>query len=439
MSMDLDDTQALSRRRAEQRIQAVDHTTGLPVLAALLPDLVDALAEGQRLGLIYLDLSAEARLESIYGWETFEQLLVQVANTVNTFRRDDLEAEGRLALYANHSDEFVLFVFLPSGEDHLQFLEHQRLRLQEHLEAQLTVQVSGESTRSLAIDSDSELVFVEPMVRPERALYHAIDNVRARCRRQRESEHSDRLRELRRIVRSGDVNIHYQPIVHLQTGEVLGYEALTRIPSGGVFETTEMLFTFAERSDHILELERLCRLVSIQGAVGLRAPQKLFLNCSAPGFTDPELFGYTLVEQAEKIGLKPGDIVIEITERVAMTAWQKFRRSVAALRLIGLQVALDDMGSGYSSLSSLADVEPHYLKVDRSLIHELSKSMVKQRLMKSLLAMATEMGARVIAEGVETADDFRVLRDMNVELAQGYLFARPAESLSATRLELPVG
>jgi EAL domain-containing protein (putative c-di-GMP-specific phosphodiesterase class I) len=143
-----------------------------------------------------------------------------------------------------------------------------------------------------------------------------------------------------------------------------------------------------------------------------------------------------MVDQAERCGLRPGDIVIEITERVAITAWQDFRRSVAALRLIGFQIALDDMGAGYSSLQSVAEVQPDYLKVDLSLIRDLHKSPIKRSLLQSLLTIATSIGAQVIAEGVEKAEECQVLRDMNVTFAQGFFFARPTVDPNTITLRL---
>ena len=432
-----EDTQDLHRDAALRRVSLIDPTTRLPVLAARLETLCRSLDRGQRLGLVYFDLSEEARLEAVYGWEVYENVLREVALTIDEIRRHELGEGTDLALYGLHSDEFLLFLNLSPRQDFRPYLEQVRDRILSELSARLTIQVSDEEPRTVDLHTGVDLIHTEPMVRRERSLYQTIDTLRAQCRRRRETENTARLRELKRIVRSGDIQVWYQPIIELRKGRVVGFEALTRVPSGGVFETTEMLFAFAEESDHILELERLCRMASIRGASQLESEYKLFLNCSAPGFVDPELFCRSLVEAVERAGLAPKDVVLEITERVAITAWQEFRRSVAALRLIGFSIALDDMGAGYSSLKSVADVQPDYLKVDHSLVRDVHASAVKRDLLESLVGIAKKIGAQVIAEGVEKEAELQALRALDVPFAQGYLFARPDAQLRREGFELP--
>lgn len=419
------------------RAALVDQTTALPALPSVLEEARRHIESGHHLGLIYFDLSSEARLESIYGWETYDSLLRQVGEALEVFRRDRLHPSDILAIYGIRGEEFLLFLRVESVRSAEQHLEELRDRVIDHLSARLRVQFDNESPRPLSVQSGSTLLHADPMVRFERVVYRALDALRSVCRRQREKQHTERLRELRRIVNCADITVRFQPIVSLRDGGVHGFEALSCGPPGGVFENPEMLFAFAEETDHIVELERICRFESIRLAGKLNIEQKLFLNCSARGFADPELFCRNLVEQAERCGLAPSDIVIEITERVAITAWQEFRRSVAALRLIGFQIAIDDMGAGYSSLQSVAEVQPDYLKVDLSLIRDLHKSPIKRSLLDSLVNIARTIGAKVIAEGVEQEEEYHALVDMNVTFAQGFFFARPNTELLRAAVRLP--
>ena len=413
----------------------VDPITSLPALPAVLEDVRRRTENGEVVGLIYLDLSTEAVIESIYGWEAYDSLLRQAAQKLTELCRIGLQ-EPLLSLFGVRGDEFLIFATI-GGARPTVLLEELRRGIIDQLGNELQVQTDNELPRAVSIQSGCALVPVDPMVRIERSIYRAIDNLRTVCRRQREARHTERIEELRRIVFSNDIQVRYQPIVSLVDGSVHGFEALSCGPAGSVFESPEVLFSFAEETDHIIDLERICRLESIRGARALRLHRKLFINTSARGFVDPELFCRTLVDQAERSGLKPEDIVIEITERVAITAWQDFRRSVAALRLIGFSIAIDDMGAGYSSLKSVAEVQPEYLKVDMSLIRDIHTSPIKQSLLESLVTMARKLGSRVVAEGVESADELKALRMMQVGFAQGYYFARPAADFTEPEVVLP--
>lgn len=414
----------------------MDRTTGLPSLPAVLRDVRHRVEHGERLGILYLDLSSEAQLETIYGWETYDNLLHQVAEVLGTFWRNELRQPDVAVVSGRHGDDFILFVGLGRGDAGEAQLKEIQAGILQRLSARLQVQFNDERPRPVMLNCASAILRHDPMVRIERTVYRCLEDLRAHCRQRREEQYSKRLAELRRIVSSGDFEVRFQPIVRLDDGEVHGFEALTCGPPGSIFENPEMLFSFAEGTDHITELERVCRLRSVHLAGALDTGTKLFLNCSARVLSDPKAFCEGLLGQAENCGLQPSDIVLEVTERVAITAWQDFRRSVAALRLIGFPIAIDDVGAGYSSLKSVAEVEPDYLKVDLSLIREVHRSKVKKSLLDSLMSIATSIDARVIAEGVEDEAEFQALRELKIDLGQGYFFGRP-DAPGARRAPLP--
>ncbi|MEM8963176.1 MAG: EAL domain-containing protein, partial [Acidobacteriota bacterium] len=223
------------------------------------------------------------------------------------------------------------------------------------------------------------------------------------------------------------------------------FEALSAPPSDTSFSSPEMLFSYAEETDRIVELERLCRREAVMRS-GRWTPRvasrleaenpKLFLNCSAPAFTDPELCE-TLIALTGAVGYRPDDIVLEVTERVAITEWQAFQTALARVRRAGLKVAIDDMGSGYSSLHAVAEIEPDYLKFDLSLILNIHRSRIKRNLLESLVLLADKISARTIAEGLECEDEFETVRRMGIEYGQGYLFARPAPPSALDEVHFP--
>jgi EAL domain-containing protein (putative c-di-GMP-specific phosphodiesterase class I)/GGDEF domain-containing protein len=415
-----------------------DPNTSLPALPAVIEDVRRRLEAGEALGLIYLDLSSGERLEAIYGWQAYDRLLKRVTAALLEFRERALTARDLVAQTAVRSDEFLLFLGAGSGGEPLdeRRLTHLCERLAAELDARLRPEAGGDAPPAVSISYGSHLVHADLTVRIERSIYQSIDEVRTLCRRQRERQHGLRRSELRRILAARDVLIRYQPIVRLDDGEIHGFEALSAGPSGDIFENPEMMFSFAEETEQIVELERLCRMQAIRGATSLRSPQKLFINCSAHGFVDPELTSTKILEEVRRAGREPSDIVFEVTERVAITEWKQFRSILAALRGMGFSIAIDDMGAGYSSLQAVVEIEPDYLKFDVSLVRDIHLSPIKRNLLETLVVLAQKIDARVIAEGVESVQEFEALRTMDVTYAQGFYFAVPAVLTGPTPLHL---
>ena len=402
-----------------------DPNTSLPAVPAVLEDVRRRIEKGERLGVIYLDVSGEEYLEEVYGWETYDGLLQQVAQALDDFKGPVLAEGDVVALAGVRSDQYVLFVSLDSrrGPGDLAQL---RDRVVGELGRRIKIQVGKEVPRGLGVHAASSVLKYDPTVRIERSIYKTLDAVRLECHRERQESLGARRRELRRILQSRDILIRYQPIVRLGDGSVFGYEALSCGPEGDLFQSPEMLFSFAEKTDQILDLERLCRLESVRGSTRLPRGHKLFLNCSAHGIGDVEGLSQHLVAQAEAAGLAPRDVVLEITERVAVTAWNDFRKRIDSLCGLGFGVAIDDMGAGYSSLHSVAEVEPDFLKFDIALVRDIHLSPIKRGLLESLVLLAERIDAEVIAEGVEKEEEFETLREMKVPFGQGFLFSPPA-------------
>jgi EAL domain-containing protein (putative c-di-GMP-specific phosphodiesterase class I) len=401
-----------------------DPGTSLPAVPAVLEDVRRRIERGDRMGVVCLDFSGEEHVEEVYGWETYDGLLQQVSRVLEGCKGAVLGADDVVALAGVRSDQFLLFVGLPARRGERELVQV-REQLVGELARHIKVQVGKEVPRALSVHSASALLRYDPTMRIERSIYRALDAVRLQCQRDREDRLSARCNELRRILASRDILIRYQPIVRLGDGSIYGFEALSCGPEGDLFQNPEMLFSFAEKTDQILELERLCRVESVRGAARLPRGHKLFLNCSAHGIADAETLAEALVGQARDAGLAASDLVLEITERVAVTAWNDFRKRIDRLRGMGFGVAIDDMGAGYSSLHSVAEVEPDFLKFDIALVRDIHRSPIKRGLLESLVLLAERIEAQVIAEGVEKEEEYETLREMQVPFAQGYLFSPP--------------
>src|SRR5262249_35097424 len=156
----------------------------------------------------------------------------------------------------------------------------------------------------------------------------------------------------------GLVETYFQPIVHVNSGEVFGYEALTRGPRGSQFETPKVLFGFSDRLRISPMLDGVCRRRAIRSARGLSAGQKLFVNSLPATLLDPGFVeGEAEVMRGEGFP-RASDVVLEITERTGIEDFESFGRRLEAIRAVGFQVAIDDVGTGYSSLQTISEVRP---------------------------------------------------------------------------------
>lgn len=415
-----------------------DPITLLPTLPKLLDSVRRRLEARESVGLIYLDTSGGGHLEAAHGWQAYDQILRQTAETLRKSPSLEGEAKESLAMVGVRSDELVLFPRLERAPDE-QEEELDRLRawLVAEVEAELREMTLWAPLRSSAV-----VLRMEPTIRIERSIYLALQRARDLCRQESERRRSGRLAELHRMLRARDVVVRYQPIVDLRDGRVHGFEALSQASAGSCFENSDMLFSFAEENGRILDLDRLCRSAAIErclpllGASGRAAGCKLFLNCSASVFQDESLLS-DLASSMQATGLGPETLVLEVTERVAITEWQEFRESLAKLREAGVLVAIDDMGSGYSSLRSVAEIEPDYLKFDLSLVSDIHASPIKRELLSALVTLARKIDALPIAEGIEKEEEFETLREMGVDYGQGFFFARPASPAETGPVHFP--
>lgn len=247
-------------------------------------------------------------------------------------------------------------------------------------------------------------------------------------------------RELWEIVSEGHVRTLLQPLVSMNTGNVIGYEALSRGPRGSRLESPEQLFAASRHANLLFSLERVCRRKAlIAKSRFMNKEQLLFLN------VDPQVI-YEAQHQADitkevmaTLGIEPREVVLELTERTAITDYKGFARALAHYVHHGYQVAVDDVGSGYSNLRLIAEVKPDYIKVDMSLVQGIDQDTTKQALLETLVSLAGKVSASTVAEGVETADELRTLADLGVDHVQGYFLARPGEqppSVSAEAADL---
>ncbi|WP_242457950.1 bifunctional diguanylate cyclase/phosphodiesterase [Halomonas sp. YLGW01] len=232
------------------------------------------------------------------------------------------------------------------------------------------------------------------------------------------------------IIKTDALTVLFQPIVDGESQRIFGYEALIRGPSDSPLHSPLMLFGTAEHEGRLVELDLLCRRLAIQRFVELDLPADLFLNVMPATILERDFREGATIEYSRRAGLSPKRVVIELTEHAPIHDYELMRRAVAHYRDMGFRVALDDLGAGYSGLRHWAELRPDFVKIDRHFIEGIDQDSLKQQFLRSIVDVSRNLDCRLIAEGIETREEYHTLWEMQVTYLQGYHFARPSEQPS---------
>ena len=240
--------------------------------------------------------------------------------------------------------------------------------------------------------------------------------------------HFELVQQLRRALQIGDLSMHYQPIVDLDSLEIMGFEALMRWrhPERG-WVPPDIFIPLAEKSDLILELGAFALSEAVDAAsswyVAPGSPLPyVAVNLSAHQFHDPELIG--MVEAAlSKSGLAPERLVLEITESAMLLNVSETLNVMERISAMGVGFALDDFGTGYSSLSYLALLRPTIIKIDRSFVSHNEESARNDTLLEAIISLGQKLGMTMSAEGIETEAQLERLHRLGCDYGQGFLWS----------------
>ncbi len=246
----------------------------------------------------------------------------------------------------------------------------------------------------------------------------------------------DRLRlesDLHGVLDRRELVLFYQPIIHLKTQRLTGFEALVRWnhPTRGLLYPREFI-PLAEESGQIAAIGEwifgeACRgLIAVQQQYPMQPPLTMSINISAKQFAQPDMADKTAMIVMEA-GVDPRSLVLEITESMIMENVESAVATMHKLRDMGINIHIDDFGTGYSSLGYLHRFPVNALKIDRSFINKLTADGRNNEVILSIISLASSLNFEVIAEGVEMAHQLRNIKDLQCQYGQGYLFARPME------------
>ena len=235
------------------------------------------------------------------------------------------------------------------------------------------------------------------------------------------------VREIRQIIDEERIVPFFQPIIQLQPFKIIGYEAFCRPKTNSMLSNPEILFKAALSFGFYQEMEFLAWRKAIEVASKFLTVEDLFLNCNPYLVEGPRNFSVTDLFKNNNLDIK--HVILEITERTAITDYKVFYEHLKRFREYGFKFAVDDVGGGYASLESIVHTKPEVVKIDRHIIDKLHNDPFKRSIVKFIVSFCKENNILCIAEGIETKEDLVTLIELGVDAGQGYILSRPSPQI----------
>jgi diguanylate cyclase (GGDEF)-like protein len=445
----LEELRLRSREMADRQLALAQQVvtcpvTGLPNRRGLSQAIAAALQQLELqpgwIAVLFCDLNRFKEVNDTYGHRVGDHLLVELASRMKRVLRQG-DVLSRLG-----GDEFVLLcTHLDDPQQAMRIAERLRDAVAEPWTPEagaLSVEIHPRISIGIALCQDSHHSADQLLHDADLAMYEAKASSDNRIIVFDESINARLVRQvqirtcLQQALRLQRLDLHFQPVVRLTTAEVVGYEALVRpIDAEGAAISPPDFIAVAESSGLINGLGQLVleNCLSIAQDLGMGSQGLgLAINFSTQQFSRSGIAA-ELISAAARFRFPPALLSIEITETALIDQPQRTRLELAALREAGFRVLLDDFGIGYSSLTWLAELPIDGLKIDRSFTASMIEDPRRQALIAAILRLADDLRLEVIAEGIESCEQWAALREMGCQLGQGYLFSRP-QALEQTGL-----
>lgn len=438
-------TDVTERREFEKRLEQqayYDSLTDLPNRLLFLERLESAFAvrdKGHgRLAIVFVDIDNFKLINDTLGHQAGDLLLKCAAQRLQACVRGG-DTVGRLS-----GDEFTLLLENVDGEpEAYEIAERTRRKLAEPMNL-LGQKVTVSASLGVALAGDEDLSATDLLRNADVAMYESkqagkgATTLFTQTMRRRAAEHLRLEADMHTALERGEFVLYYQPILDLERREIVACEALVRWrhPTRGVIgpdkfiglaEETGMILEIGEWS--LREASRQVRLWQIGGSPVLAAN----VNVSPLQLREQGLLE-VIARCLDESGLSPEFLKLEITETVMVKDTQMITERLRAIHHMGVSLSLDDFGTGYSSLSHLLSMPIDNLKIDRSFISRLGRDPDATAVVKAVIRLADSLGLSVTSEGIETADQLRLIREMGGAWGQGYYFSPPLPPEKFARL-----
>ena len=433
-----------NRSATLEQLAHTDTLTGLPNRLSLEAALRTALHQERPFAVIFIDLDRFKRINDTQGHASGDELLVGVAERLTRLVRPD-DTLARVS-----GDEFVLLAY-GVGDEHAAWETAQKLHrgfCEPFTVAQQPVRITaslgfclypqdGDDAKTLLRHADSAMYRAKAAGRDGLSRFSLKDTDTERLRTLE--------KDLEGAAARGEFSLVYQPLYDLESGQLVKVEALLRWhhPAWGAV-SPELFVPLAEESGAIVPIGRWVLRSALQTLAAWRragfAPIVMSVNISPVQLMHMDFFD-EVAATLQAHGLSGRDLELEITERTVLHRTEEVVAILTRLQKLGVQLALDDFGTGYSSLGYLRDLPLDTIKIDRSFVKDLAHPLLRPHyavaLIRAIASVAETLDLDIVAEGVETEETAKMLKQLGCHLAQGYFFARPLPE-DEVRLLLPL-
>jgi len=418
-----------------KQIAFYDPLTGLPNRRLFKERLDEELIRSQKhrtkLALLFLDLDNFKRINDTLGHDAGDRLLTTIAERiVNSVRNEDIVS--RLG-----GDEFtVLLLGVENADSAVKIADKILMRLREAIDLgreKITATVSigitlapDDATNAIELMKNADIAMYKAKESGKNLymVYHSNMNADGAASIQLETQ-------LRIALEENQFRVYYQPQIDLNSGKVVGLEALTRWnhPDKGLLSPQHFLDR-VEALGLIMALTQwtldtacndMCRTDSLSRHIG---NLKLAINISAGQFRNPNLVDF-IKQILDQSGFPPHRLELEVTETSLISSLDDSISTMVALRKLGVTISIDDFGTGFASLSYLRKLPVDFVKIDRSFIKDIPNNKSDMEITSAVIAMSHKLNLKVLAEGIETLEQLQFLRENNCDFAQGFLISPP--------------
>ncbi len=406
----------------------------LPTVIKEYPNLEAAFIENQYLACITVQVSHLQKIEYQYGSNLYGKMLSRITELLKNLKEKAFRENDIFVVDLVELDTFVIFLSSPRDLktkilDHLEpIAERVRVQIEQEVFRMFFPYLKEYSRPSIGYG----LIIKNPMISNMRLIMQLINDSKAMGSFLTNKHEFNSRYTLQKIIIERQIYSVFQPIINLETREIIGFEALSRGPVNTEFASPTLLFTFAAACGLSFELDRLCRKKAFESIRNLNTDKKIFVNTLTMTIHDPEFRGAYLKELFEDLKIKPENVVFEVSEKMAIDNYDMFRSAMQDYTDIGIVHASDDIGTGHSDLERIMELNPGFMKIDLSFVKDIDKSYIKQEIVKAMVTLAKSIGSLIIAEGVEKKEEYEKLMELNVTYGQGYLFGKPSEKLCDT-------
>jgi len=443
------------RKRAEQMLvhnAFHDGLTDLPNRALFLDRLQHVVNLAKRhpsykFAVLFIDVDEFKLYNDSLGHTAGDQLLIQIGQRLtNSLRREDTVSRSAAQLQSEAAeqddtlarlggDEFTILLYdIRDASDAIRVAERITAKLAAPFtikDQEIVISVSIGIALSTTPHSGAEELLRDADI----AMYRAKRAGKARCEVFDTAMHAGAVRrlrletDLRKALERGEFLNHYQPIVALPAGNIVGFEALARWQAADRLVPPGEFVAVANETGIILPMNRglllqACERLRCWREEFPHLPLYMSMNVSAREFENPDL-ARGIAATLQQTGVLPSSLQLEIMETIAMGDAEKAGAALAQLKALGVRLSIDDFGTGYSSLSRLQRFPVDTLKIDRSFISQMESDRESREMVRIIISLAHNFQLRVVAEGVETRPQADQLQQLGCDLAQGYLYSRP--------------